>query len=363
MLSRNTTARLIWAITGSLAAHAVVMSGMPLNLAAPPQLPPPLEARLEPAPPPVVAQAPAPAPAPKRKPAATRQAAVKAPVIPVRRSVASTPLYVPPEWDLDPGPDVPAVDEVSIAEAETTPPEAPPVAQQATPALPVNPLPRKGQIEYSVRYGSDDGLPVGKIVQSWEMKNGKYLLASDGETIGLLDFFRPQQLRYISQGKITSSGLRPDAFFITRTRKGKTETARAEFDWENRKILYGYARDKKIATLEDGAQDLISLAYHFSLSPPAPGRLRIPVTSGRDLDLREIEVLPEEVIETPMGQMRALRLRQIARPGKEHFELWLAIQYHYLPVRLRYFDRNGNYTGEQVALEIRVSDERELAQR
>lgn len=358
MLKRDAINRLIFAVAGSLAVHAWVMSSTRLDLAAPPQLPPPLEARLEPVRAPATVQTPA--PAPKRKPAVTRRVAAKTPAIPVRRSIASTSLYVPPEWDLDPGPDL---DGAPVAKADTPPSEAPSVAENTPPELPVNPLPRKGQIEYSVRYGSEDGLPVGKIVQSWEMKNGRYLLASDGETTGLLDLFRPQQLRYISQGQITSRGLKPEAFFITRTRKGKTETARAEFDWANRKILYGYARDKKIAALEDGAQDLMSLAYHFSLSPPAPGRIRIPVTSGKGLDVREIEVLPEEVIETPMGQLRALPLRQIVRPGKDHLELWLAVQYHYLPVRLRHFDRAGDYTGEQVAIEIRVSDERELAQR
>lgn len=357
MSARTTTTRLMLAIAGSLAVHAWVMSSTRFDLPAPPQAPPPIEARLEPAPMPAVT----PAPAPKRKPAATRRVATaKVPVMPVRRYVESTPLYVPPEWELEPDTES---GEASVAETESTPADNTVASSQTSPEIPANPLPRRGKIEYSVRYGSGDGLPVGRIVQSWEMENGRYLLASEGETTGLADFFRPQQMRYISQGQITSKGLRPEAFFITRTRKGKTETARAEFDWNHRKILYGYARDKKTAALEDGAQDLISLAYHFSVSPPPPGRLLIPVTTGRDLDLREIEVLPEEVINTPMGQLRAVPLRQVVRPGKEHLEVWLAVQYRYLPVRLRYFDREGEYSGEQVAVDIQFDDGRELALR
>ncbi len=359
MPTRATTTRLLLAIVGSLAVHAVVMSSVRLELAAPPEQPPPLEARLEPAPPPPAA--PAPAPSPKRKAAAPRQTTVAKPhTVPIRRSETSTPLYVPPEWDVEP---VAESEEPSVADAESPTQENTALAAQAPPEAPANPLPRRGQIEYNVLYGSDDGFPVGRIVQSWEIKNGHYVLTSSGETIGLVDFFRPQQMRYISQGQVTSKGLRPDAFFITRTRGSKTETARAEFDWDHGKILYGYARDRKTAALAEGAQDLMSLAYHFSLSPPPPGRVQIPVTTGKDLDMQEIEILPEEVIDTPMGQLRALPLRQIARAGKSYFNLWLAVRYNYLPVRIRYFDREGNRSGEQVAVEIRVGDERELARR
>lgn len=342
------------AIVGSMAVHALVMSSTRLQLAAPPQMPPPLEARLAPAP----AAAPAPAPAPKRKPATTRRAAVKVHTVPVRRLAAPSSLYVPPDWEGGP---VPGPEEAPVAASEPSSAENVASAATSPPEVPVNPLPRRGQIEYSVRYGSDDGLPVGKVVQNWNMENGHYVLTSDAETTGLVDLFSPQHMRYISQGQITSKGLRPDEFFITRTRRGKLESARAKFDWENRQVLYGYARDHQVAPLVDGAQDLMSLAYHFALAPPRPGRISVPVTSGKDFRIQEIDVLPEEVIDTPMGQLRALPLKQIVRPGKEHFDVWLAVQYNYLPVRIRHFDRKGAYSGEQVAVEIRVGDERELA--
>lgn len=351
MRARTTTTRLLLAMAGSLAVHALVMSSARLELAAPPQPRPPLEARLAPAP----AAPPAPAATPMRR-RETRQAAVKPLTAPTPVVSAPTPLYVPPEWEVEP-----------VPEPEETP--APPrteqlaIAPRSAPEVPANPLPRSGYIEYNVLYGSGDGLPVGRVVQSWKIENDRYLLASDAETTGLVDFFRPQQLRYISQGRVTAKGLKPEEFFITRTRHGKTEAARARFDWEQQQIHYGYPHDRKVAALVDGAQDLVSLAYHFALAPPPPGRFRIAVTSGRDFEVHEIEVLPEEIIETPMGQLRTLPLKQIARPGKEHFDLWLAVQYNYLPVRLRHYDRKGEYSGEQVATEIRVGDGAGLARR
>jgi hypothetical protein len=353
MRARSDTTRLLLAVAGSLAVHALVMSSARLELAAPPQPRPPLEARLAPAP----AAPPAPKAAPAQRPK-TRQAAATPLTLPVPDAPSSTPLFVPPEWDVDPAPEP---EEAPLAGAEPPRAEQLALAPQSAPEVPVSPLPRSGYIEYNVLYGSGDGLPVGRVVQSWKIENDRYLLASDAETTGLIDFFRPQQLRYISEGRVTPRGLKPEEFFITRTRRGKTEAARARFDWEHQQIHYGYPDDRKVAALVEGAQDLMSLVYHFALAPPQPGRFRIAVTSGRDFEVHEIEVLPEEIIETPMGQLRTLPLRQIARPGKEHFDLWLAVQYNYLPVRLRHYDRKGEYSGEQVAVEIRVGDEAKRA--
>lgn len=358
MRARAPAIRLVLAIVGSMMIHALVMSNARLDLGAPPQPGRPFEARLVPAPPPAVKPAQA-APAPARKPR-TRHAAAKPPAPPVRIVAPPTTLFVPPEWELEP---IPGMEETPVADAEPSIPERVAVAPESVAEVPVNPLPRRGRIEYTVLYGSGDGLPVGRTVQSWEMEEGRYLLASDAETTGLIDVFRPQRLRYISEGVVTPQGLKPESFLITRTRKGKTEVARAQFDWNKGQILYGYAHDHKVAALAEGAQDLMSLAYHFALSPPRPGRFEVPVTSGKGFDTYEVEAFPEEVIDTPLGQLRAMPIRQIPRPGKEHFEMWLAVQYNYLPVRVRHYDRKGEYSGEQIAIEIRVGEDEEMASR
>lgn len=259
---------------------------------------------------------------------------------------------------------MPELEGEPVAAAGPPPVEAPAVSPEPVAAVPENPLPSKGRIDYLVLYGSGDGLPVGKVVHSWNMKNGRYLLASDAETTGLVELFSPQNLRYVSQGKITPQGLKPDSFFIARTRRGKTEAARALFEWDKQQIVYGYAHDRKVAALTEGAQDLMTLAYQFALVPaPEPGRLRVPVTSGKRFDTYNVEVFPEEVIDTPIGQLRTLPVKQMPRPGKEHFEIWLAVQHNYLPVRIRHYDRKGSYSGEQVALEIRMGDNEDIASR
>jgi hypothetical protein len=97
--------------------------------------------------------------------------------------------------------------------------------------------------------------------------------------------------------------------------------------------------------------------YHFSLAPPAPGRHRLPIATGSRFQIYDIEVASEESIETPIGALRALPVKQIARAGAESIEFWLATEYRYLPVKIRHYDREGNFSGEQVVSEIRISED------
>lgn len=349
MNARASPIRFMLALLASLLLHALVISATRWEAAAPPEPARPFEARLGPAPPPGARPVPAGVPAAKRGP---RRAAQR-PASPVPTTVAQSPLVLPfePESEIEPVPDA-----APIAQEPPPPPQQIALAPESVSAIPVHSLPRRGRITYTLLYGEDRS-PVGKAVQSWEAEAGSYLLASDAVTTGIVELFRPQRLRYLSQGRITARGLRPESFLLSRTRRGETEAARARFDWSAGNLAYGDAREQKSAALPEGAQDIMSFIYHLALVPPEPGRLRLPITNGSRFETYEIEVFQEERIETPLGTVRALPVRQIPRPGSESVEIWLAAEYRYLPVKIRYFDREGNPAGEQVVSEIRISED------
>jgi len=233
-----------------------------------------------------------------------------------------------------------------------------PQARAAAPELPppALSLPKKGRITYELTFGSER-FSVGKAVQSWELNAKTYMLANDAETTGIVDVFRPQRLRSLSRGSVTRNGLKPASFMTSRTRRGQTEAAQASFNWEAGSLSYGSARERASAPLPAGTQDLMSFVYQLAIAPPAPGSYRLPITTGTRFDTFDIEVLAEESIETPLGVVRALPVKQVRRAGAESIEIWLAAEYRYLPVKIRYFDRQGSPTVEQVASEIRISEE------
>jgi hypothetical protein len=331
----TTRERLALAALASLCLHGLVISGTWLPMPQAPGEPRPLEARLARLEPQLVA--------PKPRLRATRPAA---PAVPAFR--APTPLALP---DLEP--------EAAEAEEAAAPPASPEPQRLATAApvsITVHSLPRRGRITYNLYYGGERSF-IGRAAQTWEVGNDEYILASDAETGGLVDLLRPQRLHSISRGKITAEGLKPDSFLTSRTRRGRTDASRARFNWETGSLTYGDAREAKTAPLQPGTQDLMSFIFQFVLLPPQPGRYRLPITTGTRFEVYGFEIRPEEPLETPIGTVRALPIRQISRSGVESIELWLAAEYRYLPVRIRHFDREGNLSGEQLVNEIRISEE------
>jgi hypothetical protein len=246
---------------------------------------------------------------------------------------------------------------VEPAEAET-PPTAPPLEAsepQPKPApLLARRLPRRGEITYELYLGNNK-FNVGRTQQAWELNDDSYRLSSVSETTGLVGRFVRQRLAYESRGKLTANGLRPEHFTTQRVRSGRSEDAAADFDWSAMTAMIGNPQ-RGVALLAD-AQDLVSFMYQLGLLPLAPGRIELPITNGWKLERYELEIGGEEQLQTPFGTLRAVPVKQVRRPGQESIELWLAAGYRWLPVRIRFFDREGEPSGEQLVSDIRVSND------
>ena len=96
--------------------------------------------------------------------------------------------------------------------------------------------------------------------------------------------------------------------------------------------------------------------YQLALAPPPAGRVQIAITNGTRFENYALDVMAEETLETPMGNIRTVPVKQVRREGFETMEIWLAADYRYLPVRIRFIGRDGAPTGEQVVTEITISD-------
>jgi hypothetical protein len=255
-------------------------------------------------------------------------------------------------------------DDAAVAEASDTAVEKPVVVATAPSttlsrepeALPS--FPRSGRITYDVVYGSQR-FPVGRTVQSWKIDGTRYQLASRSETTGLVDLFRSQHRTYLSRGELTPQGLRPDVFLMSRDRGGGRglEEGRAQFHWARGTVTLGNAATLHEESLPAGSQDLVSFVYQLALEPLTPGRRHFSITNGTRLQTYVVEVLPEERIETPLGVLRALPVTQVRKPGAESVDVWLAVDYRHLPVRMRFYSRDGEPAGEQIVTDIRLGED------
>lgn len=361
MIPRKSLWTLSAAVLLSAALHAMVIAGVAVELAPASEPPPELSARLVPAPAPAPAAVPPPpAATPPVKTVKKRRAPPRRQVMAVAPAPApAAPAFVMPEESAEPVEPLPSgqPEQQPVEAPAPAPPEVVALAPPTTLAAPKPPpaLPRRGRISYTLFLGTDK-FEIGRTVQTWEVEDGQYRIGSTSETTGLAAVLRSEKRTYLSSGAVTRTGLQPKSFLMSRTRRGETEVARARFDWDAAQIAWGTTGDTRSAALPAGSQDFLSLMYQFSLVPPSAGRVSVPLTTGTKFETYELDVLPQETIDTPLGALRALPLRQVRKPGAETIQIWLASDYRYLPVMVRFYGRDGEPTGEQVVNELRLAE-------
>jgi hypothetical protein len=89
-------------------------------------------------------------------------------------------------------------------------------------------------------------------------------------------------------------------------------------------------------------QDALSLFFQLALTaPPLDGPLTYTVFNGKKLRDYTYEVRGEDALDTALGAVRALHLVRVT-DGDGRFEVWLAVDRHYLPVRVLKSDDKGS---------------------
>lgn len=340
---RPTSKRLLAAAALSTVVHAALLGGLRIPAAEPVPDLTPLNARLEVQPAPPQAVTPPRAPTPRPSPPQRVAALSPQPVIAATPVTATEPAPLPVA---EPG--IPAAEPAVVASAAPTAfrePETPPLPE----------FPRKGRISYLLTMGAEQ-TPVGRTVQTWEFEGEHYRIGSQSESTGLVELFRPHRFNYLSQGSVTGAGLRPERFLASTRRGSRSEESIAVFDWSEGRVRLGRLPQQETQPLPAGLQDVISFMYHFALLPPAPGRIVLPFTRGSRLETARFDVLPTESVDTPLGRLRAIPVVQVHEAGRESLAVWLATDYRNLPVRIRFFGRDGAPTAEQLVNEIQVGN-------
>lgn len=230
-------------------------------------------------------------------------------------------------------------------------PEPEPAAAEG-PADNAIPLPEQAEIRYALIKGRE-GLVVGKVQHTWKRDGTHYAIDQVAEASGIVSLFYSGRHVQISQGEITPQGLRPASYWVQRGQSAdKADSAR--FDWESARLTLATGDDTRTVKLPDGTQDLLSFLYQLAFSPPQPGiGTRLYITTGRKLDNYGYQSLGEEALDTGLGPIKTLHISQVSQPGEDNTEIWLATEYHYLPVKIRFTDKQGGVM-EQTVTAIKV---------
>lgn len=295
-------------------------------------------------PPPAIAVGDATLPVPKKKP----RKKLLPPTSPrTTEEAPPTPADAPPADDASPQADEapPAEDPGDIGRRDkpfadsgdgkdATPPA------DDTPAAKTDAMSRRfpdhATLTYEVFYGA---FLAGNGDIEWSKTPGGYRL-----DVRLHPVFGPR-LGYSSQGSIGPNGLRPSHFEATR---GDQVRETADFDWEAKVLTYGRG-DKKTAPLEDGAQDVFSVAFQIALKGGKSLNKNVQVTTGKKVYHYPLSVVGDADVDVDR-KIPAVLVRSLS--DGDTVEFWIAPDYHNFPLRIRMQDSEKTIDMKLIRLKV-----------
>ncbi len=326
-------------------------------------------ATLVPAGPPAPAAKPAPrrvAPRPRTRRRAVRVAKVNAPAPAVAPAApepapAAVPAPLPPAISAAPtdfvapggvpmaAPGTPLSDLVAFA-APPAPADATVNASVPPPdpgRFPVEGLPARLSIDYQLT----SALVDARAAYHWRREGDAYRITGEGEATGFFSLFLQGHIEQESVGTVTAAGLRPDRFVETRPGAGAEGL---DFDWPDHRVTFAYGDHRKTSALTDDTVDWLTMIFQLAHVPPRADAqtMQLKVFTQRRLYDFHLKVLGVEEIEIPMGKVRALHLRHVDPADGQVVDVWLGIDQHYLPVKMRYPAARNRLMVEQSATSI-----------
>ncbi|MEZ5632567.1 MAG: DUF3108 domain-containing protein [Burkholderiaceae bacterium] len=220
---------------------------------------------------------------------------------------------------------------------------APPPAAASHADAPARVAP-SAQLVYQVS-GHARGIPYSaSATLDWQQDGSRY--AAQWSFAGPLGLTRQQ----ISAGAITPHGLAPERF----GERSRSERA-AHFERGRGRIVF--SSNTPEAELAAGAQDRLSVTLQLgALIAAAPARyppgthIVLQVAGARDASAWTFQVLGDETLQLAGQPMPCVKLeRQPDEPYGQRIELWLARERHFLPVRLRITQGNGDVADQRLA--------------
>jgi len=166
----------------------------------------------------------------------------------------------------------------------------------------------------------------------------RYQIKSLIQAKGLAFLVIPDLLQ-TSDGYLDGIGLQP-MHYLYKFGDKKNKTFRADFDWESRKLNLHSDEGDQTFDLQDGTQDLLSFMYQFMFVPPLQN-MQLNITNGKKLGVYDYTFEGEETITTKLGDIKTIHIARMASEGEKKTELWLALDYQHVPVKIRETSGDG----------------------
>lgn len=204
-------------------------------------------------------------------------------------------------------------------------------------------LPQSFEAHYSL-YRT--GAKVAEMLRVFtRLENGQYRYRSETRTTGLFALFRKDHVIEESNWLFENGELRPLEYLYEHSGGKKDRNVAVTFDWDAQRITNTINGQSWRMPAEPRVMDklLYQLAIMHDLKA---GRspLAYTVADGGKIKTYSFELLGEETISTPLGELSTVKVSRQRSDSRRETVFWCAEKLDFLPVRVENIETDGGRT-------------------
>lgn len=186
------------------------------------------------------------------------------------------------------------------------------------------------------------GIKLATLTETFTRTKDSYQIETVTIAVGLLARIKPETIRVTSHGKITSQGLIPLDYALSRLVDTHKNTS-AKFNWETSTLTHNDNKGLRDLTLSKGTQDRLSLLYHLPLAFMSDQvELKLSITDGNNLDAYSFSLAPDEQeVTVPLDTFKTRYVTSTALAESVKYEIWMATERDNFPCKIVVTDAKG----------------------
>jgi hypothetical protein len=192
----------------------------------------------------------------------------------------------------------------------------------------------------------NNGLRVAAMERSFETADdGIRVFRSETRTVGLLSLLNDGAVIEQTRWRDVEGRITPLLYEYDRTGDDKARSVTVRFDAKKDRISNTVDEETWHMALEPQTFD--KLLYQVALMRDLAAGQRefnYRIADGGRIKIYHIVTDGEDIVETPLGRLQALKLRRVREDSSRETIFWCVPALRYLPVRVEIEEKNGSVT-------------------
>ncbi|MBI3562594.1 MAG: DUF3108 domain-containing protein [Gammaproteobacteria bacterium] len=185
-----------------------------------------------------------------------------------------------------------------------------------------------------------NGAYLGVSQNSWKkLDNNQWEYRAEIEPRGLVSLFVSDHITEISTIATNPNGLHPLFYSHLHQKRKNDKKYELRFDWDKKQVkCTDFAQP---LVLPENTQDVLSFQlYLMQQAQQHLASLSIPIATRRDITFYQLNYTGPGKLATPAGKFTTHKFES-AKDDKEHYQLWLAQELDFFPVKIQKTEADG----------------------